>query len=91
MTLTPVEKPSSRDPKSINPVGAIERGLSRLRKISLNVQTKPLRELRLEMWLDIQVVYFTVRAPFADDVTLRIPVATAITPKFYSPTRAQHL
>ncbi len=86
--MTPAENPTPRDPK---PVEAAERGLARLRKISLNVQTEPLRELRLEMWLDMQVVYFTIRMPFAGGVTLRIPVATTITPRMYSPTRAQHL
>jgi hypothetical protein len=41
--------------------------------------------------LDMQVVYFKVRVPIGDGVTLRLPVMATITPRFYSPTQAQHL
>jgi hypothetical protein len=76
----------------LKPVEALERGLAaRLREIGLGVQTEPLREMRLQMGLDMQVVYFKIRMPVRDGVTMRLPVMATITPRFYSPTRAQHL
>ncbi len=89
--MIPAENPTPRDSKSIDPAGVVGRSLARLRKVGLSVQTEPLREMRVEMGLDMQVVYFALRMPFAGGATLRIPLIAAITPKFYSPTRAQHL
>jgi hypothetical protein len=43
------------------------------------------------MGLDVRVVYFKIRMPIRDGVTLRLPVMGTIVPRFYSPTRAQHL
>jgi hypothetical protein len=59
--------------------------------MGLGVQTQPLREMRLQMGLDMQVVYFTVRVPVAGGVTLRLPVMATFKPRIYSPTQAQHL
>jgi hypothetical protein len=47
--------------------------------------------MRLQMGLDVQVVYFTIRMPIRGGVTLRLPIMGTMTPRFYSPTRAQHL
>ncbi len=73
---------------SLEPIG---RGLARLRDTSLNVRAQPLKEMRLELGLDIQVVYFELGVPVAGGVKLRLPVLTTVKPKLYSPTRAQHL
>ena len=79
-------------PGDLKPIGALERGLAgRLREMGLGVQTEPLREMRLQMGLDMQVVYVTIRMPIGGGVTLRLPVMATIMPRFYSPTRAQHL
>jgi hypothetical protein len=81
-----------RGPGDLKPVQALERGLAaRLREMGLAVQTEPLREMRLQMGLDIQIVYLTIRMPIGDGVKLRLPVMGTITPRFYSPSRAQHL
>lgn len=82
-------KPS--DPKPRDPVESFERGLARLRKIALSVETQSLKEMRLQMGVDMQVVYVTIRMPIGGGVTLRLPVMTTFLPRFYSPTRAQHL
>jgi hypothetical protein len=82
--------PSVRRPS--DPVESFQRGLGgRLREMGLGVQTQPLREMRLQMGLDMQVVYFTVRVPVAGGVTLRLPVMATFKPRIYSPTQAQHL
>jgi hypothetical protein len=82
---TPIAKNRiPRVPEPRDPVESIERGLARLREISLDVQTEPLREMRLGMGLDVQIVYFGIRLPVAGGVKLRIPVLTIIKPKFYS-------
>jgi hypothetical protein len=60
-------------------------------RVSLDVKPQPLREMRLELGLDVQIVYFAIHLPVAGGVKLRIPVLTTVKPKFYSPTRAQHL
>ena len=89
---TPIAAVRLRGPSDLKPVAAFERGLAaRLREIGLGVQTEPLREMRLHMGLDVQVVYVTIRMPIRDGVTLRLPVMGTIVPRFYSPTRAQHL
>jgi hypothetical protein len=87
----PIAAARLRGPSDLKPVEAFERGLAtRLREI-LGVQTEPLREMRLQMGLDVQVVYVTIRMPVGSGVTLRLPVISTIVPRFYSPTRAQHL
>lgn len=82
-------KPSA--PKPRDPVELFGRGLERLREVGLSVQNQPLKEVRVQMGVDIQVVYATIRVPIGDGVTLRLPLLTTIRPKFYSPTQAQHL
>jgi hypothetical protein len=79
-------------PGDLKPVQALQRGVAtRLREIGLGVQTESLREMRLQMGLDVQVVFVKIRVPIGDGVTLRLPVMATIAPRFYSPTRAQHL
>ncbi len=80
-----------RDPKREESVDSARGGLARLRDLAVAVRTEPLRELRLQVGLDVQIVYVTVHMPVAGGVTLRVPVATTVMPRFYSPTRAQHL
>ena len=88
----PVAAIRVRTPSDLKPVEALERGLAaRLREMGLGVQTEPVREMRLQLGLDMQVVYFTIRMPIGSGVTMRLPVMTTIKPRFYSPTRAQHL
>jgi hypothetical protein len=77
--------------KPRDPAEVIERGLARMREISLNVQTQPLREFRLQIGLDLQIVYFAIRMPVAGGVTVRVPALMTIKPRLYSPTQAQHL
>ncbi|MGE2814281.1 hypothetical protein ACQI5H_03915 [Mycobacterium heidelbergense] len=80
------------NPGDLKPVRALQRGLAaRLRDMGLGVQTESLREMRVQMGLDMQVVYVNVRMPIRDGVTLRVPVMATIAPRFYSPTQAQHL
>jgi hypothetical protein len=50
-----------------------------------------LKEIRLQIGVDLQIVYFTIRMPVAGGVTLRVPALMAIKPRVYSPTQAQHL
>jgi hypothetical protein len=79
-----------RSPTDLKPVQAVERSLAaRIRQIGLGVQTEPLREMRFQMGLDVQLVYFKVHMPIRDGVTLRLPVMATFAPRFYSPTRAQ--
>jgi hypothetical protein len=79
-------------PKPSDPAESFQRGIgARLKDMGLGVQTQPLREMRLQMGLDMQVVYFTVRVPVAGGVTLRLPVMATFKPRIYSPTQAQHL
>jgi hypothetical protein len=83
---------SVHGPGDLKPVQAVERSLAaRIREIGLSVKTEPLREMRLQMGLDMQVVYFKIRVPIGDGVTVRLPVMATITPRFYSPTQAHHL
>lgn len=89
---TPIATINVQNPADLKPVRALERGLAaRLREIGLRVQTESLREMRLQVGLDMQIVYFKLRVPIGDGVTLRLPVMATMTPRFYSPTRAQHL
>jgi hypothetical protein len=75
----------------------MERGLDRLKQLTLErleqmgVEAQPLKEMRLEVGIDVQIVYYDVHVPFAGGLNLRIPVLTTVMPRFYSPTRAQHL
>jgi hypothetical protein len=78
----------AKNQKPADPADAIERGLARMREISLDVQTQPLREIRLQIGVDLQIVYFTIRMPVAGGVTLRVPALMAIKPRLYSPTHA---
>jgi hypothetical protein len=88
----PIATLSVHSPSDLKPARALERGLAaRLREMGLGMQTEPLREMRLQMGLDVQVVYVTIRMPIGDGVTLRLPVMGTIVPRLYSPTRAQHL
>lgn len=81
-----------RVPRPSDPDESPQRGIgARLREMGLGVQTEPLKEMRLQMGLDMQVVYFTVRVPVARGVTLRLPVMATFKPRIYSPTQAQHL
>lgn len=80
-----VSKPSDQ-------AASLQRGIgARLRGMGLGVQTEPLREVRLQVGLDMQVIYFTVRMPVAGGVSLRLPVMATFAPRIYSPTQAQHL
>ncbi len=63
----------------------IERYLDLVRKISVDVNAQPLREICLQMGVDVQIVYFQIRWPAAGGVMLGVPVL--IKPKFYSPRR----
>lgn len=75
-----------------DPAESFQQGIgARLRGMGVGVQTQPLREMRLQMGLDMQVIYFTVRVPVAGGVTLRLPVMATFKPRIYSPTQAQHL
>ena len=88
----PIAAVRLRGLSDLKPVEAFERGLAaRLREMGLGVQAEPLREMRLQMGLEVQVVYVTIRMPIGDGLTLRLPVMGTIVPRFYSPTRAQHL
>ena len=91
-TPTPIAAVSLNRPGDLKPVRALQRGLAaRLREMGLRVQTESLREMRLQMGLDMQIVYLKLRMPIGDGVTLRLPVMATIAPRFYSPTHAQHL
>lgn len=84
------ELPSAQ--RSSYPPDVLQRGIGGLlRGMGMKVQIQPLKEMRLQMGLDMQVVYFTIRIPVAGGVSLRWPVMATLTPKIYSPTRAQHL
>ena len=74
-----------------DPAEAVERGLARMRAISLDVQTQPLREIRLQIGVDLQIVYFSIRLPVAGGVTVRVPAMVAIKPRVYSPTQMERL
>lgn len=52
------------------------RGLARLRDFRWDMYAQPLRETRLEM----QIVYFAIRMPFAGGVTVHFPLLTMIKP-----------
>jgi hypothetical protein len=64
-----VENPGPKDL-----VGSIGRGLTRLRETRLDLQTQPLREMRLEM----QIVFFAIKTPIAGGRTLKIPALMMI-------------
>ena len=84
--------PAPSVPRPSDVAESFQRGIgARLRGMGLGVQAEPLREMRLQMGLDMQVIYFTVRVPVAGGVALRLPVMATFKPRIYSPTRAQHL
>jgi hypothetical protein len=64
-----VENPGPKDL-----VQSIGRGLARLRETRWDLQTQPLREMRLEM----QIVFFAIKTPIAGNRTLRIPALMMI-------------
>jgi len=64
-----VENPGPKDL-----VGSIGRGLARMRETRWDLQTQPLREMRLEM----QIVFFAIKTPIAGGRTLRIPALMMI-------------
>jgi hypothetical protein len=80
-----VPQPSDMAESFQNGIGA------RLRGMGIGAQAEPLREMRLQLGVDMQVVYFTVRLPVAGGVSLRLPVMATFKPRIYSPTQAQHL
>lgn len=57
-------------------MNGVARGLARLRDFRWDMYAQPLRETRVEM----DIVYFAVRLPFASGVTLRVPLLTMIKP-----------
>ncbi|OBF67043.1 hypothetical protein A5753_05730 [Mycobacterium sp. 852002-51971_SCH5477799-a] len=59
--------------------------------MGIGAQGEPLKELRLQLGLDMQIVYFTVHLPVAGGISLRLPVMATFKPRIYSPTQAQHL
>ncbi|HEY0229059.1 MAG TPA: hypothetical protein VGC05_22265 [Mycobacterium sp.] len=61
------EAEKSPEPRDL--VGSIGRSITRLRETRLDLQTQPLREMRLEM----QIVFFAIKTPIAGGRTLRIP------------------
>ena len=76
-----------RDPAEI-----LDRGIGApLRRVGLGVEFQPLKEMRVQLGLNIHVVYFTIRMPFVGGATVRWPVIATLLPSIYSPTRAQHL
>jgi hypothetical protein len=79
------------EPSSKDPVERSEHGLARLKNLGVGVQTQPLREVRVQVGLDVQILYFTIRMPIRGGVKLRLPVMGTVVPRFYSPTRAQHI
>jgi hypothetical protein len=44
----------------------------------------------LQIGVDLQIVYFSIRVPVAGGVTLRVPAMMTIKPRSYSPTQADH-
>jgi hypothetical protein len=81
----------AKNQEARDPAEAIERGLARMREISLDVKTEPLREIRLQIGVDLQIVYFSIRVPVAGGVTLRVPAMMTIKPRLYSPTQVANL
>ncbi|MGN6338260.1 hypothetical protein [Mycobacterium sp.] len=84
--------PVSRDTRPSDPADFFEHGIgARLRSMGVGVRAEPLKEVRLQVGLDMQLIYFTIRMPVAGGVKVRWPVMATFTPRIYSPTRAQHL
>jgi hypothetical protein len=65
---------AEKNPEPKGLVESIGRGLTRLRETRLDLQTTPLREMRLEM----QIVFFAIKTPFGDGMTVRIPALMMI-------------
>lgn len=57
-------------------MNGVARGLARLLNFRWDFYAQPLKETRLEM----QIVYFAVHMPFANGITLRVPLLTMIKP-----------
>jgi hypothetical protein len=64
-----VATPAEKNPEPRDLVGSIGRSITRLRETRLDLQTQPLREMRLEM----QIVFFAIKTPISGGRTLRIP------------------
>ncbi|WP_245835882.1 hypothetical protein [Mycobacterium rhizamassiliense] len=60
---------SEKNPEPKGLVDSIGRGLARLRETRLDLQTTPLREMRLEL----QIVFFAIKTPLGAGTTVRIP------------------
>jgi hypothetical protein len=65
---------AEENPEPRDLVGSIGRSLTRLRETRLDLQTQPLREMRLEM----QIVFFAIKTPLAGGRTLKIPALMMI-------------
>ena len=65
---------AEKNPEPRDLVGSIGRSLTRLRETRLDLQTQPLREMRLEM----QIVFFAIKTPLAGGRTLKIPALMMI-------------
>ncbi|MEB4208901.1 hypothetical protein [Mycobacterium sp. 94-17] len=85
-------KPVPRDSRPSDPAEFFERGIAaRLRGLGMGVRAEPLKEVRLQVGLDVQLIYFTIRMPVAGGVKVRWPVMATFAPRLYSPTRPQHV
>lgn len=73
-TVDGVATAAEKNPEPRDLVGSIGRSLTRLRETRLDLQTTPLREMRLEM----QIVFFAIKTPIAGGRTLKIPALMMI-------------
>jgi hypothetical protein len=64
-----VATPAEENPEPRDLVGSIGRSITRLRETRLDLQTQPLREMRLE----VQIVFFAIKTPIAGGRTLKLP------------------
>lgn len=86
-----IPRPAPSVPRPSDLADSIQHGIgARLRGKGIGVQAEPLREMRLQVGLDMEVIYFTVRLPVAGGVALRLPIMATFKPRIYSPTQAQH-
>ncbi|WP_231990008.1 hypothetical protein [Mycobacterium sp. 852002-51971_SCH5477799-a] len=84
--------PAPSVPRPTDVAESFQQGIgARLRGMGIGAQGEPLKELRLQLGLDMQIVYFTVHLPVAGGISLRLPVMATFKPRIYSPTQAQHL
>lgn len=91
-TVGSQSNPVPRHPGPSDPAESFERGIAaRLRGLGVGVRAEPLKEVRLQVGLDVQLIYFTIRMPVAGGIKVRWPVMATFAPRIYSPTRPQHL